>query len=54
MPLGFYPKHAANTATCFGEEEEVEGRLISVPIVTGLFTLFAAATDASLYMRTGD
>ena len=33
---------------------ELEGRLISVSIVTGLFTLFAEATDASLRMRTGD
>ena len=54
MPLGLYPKHAAYTATCIGEEQEVEGRLISVSIVTGLFTLFAEATDASLRMRTGD
>jgi hypothetical protein len=51
MPLGLYPKHAAYTATCF---REVEGRLISVSIVTGLSTLFAEATDASLRMRTGD
>jgi hypothetical protein len=54
MPLGLYPQHAACSATCFVEEEQVEGRLISVSIVTGLLTLFAEATDPSLRMRTGD
>jgi len=54
MPLGGFILSMPHTQQLVSWVREGGGVLISVSIVTGLFTLFAEATDASLCMRTGD